>query len=129
MSLPRVNAVVVGSGAGGAVVAKELSTAGLRVVLLERGRLFQMRDATHDVLRSHYDNLGPLGFGPDLKSNPRTFRLTPDQPARLVYPNQPGYGRTAACVGGGTTAYGCMSWRFVEPGPSSKRRCARSSTM
>lgn len=114
MSQPRVNAVVVGSGAGGAVVAKELSEAGLRVVVLERGRLLQMQDATHDVLRSQYDNSGPLGFGPDLKSNPRTFRLTPGEPARLVYPNQHPYGRTAACVGGGTTSYGCMAWRFVE---------------
>ena len=37
MALPRVNAVVVGAGAGGGVVAKELSEAGLSVVLLERG--------------------------------------------------------------------------------------------
>ncbi|MFO1476196.1 MAG: NAD(P)-binding protein [Verrucomicrobiota bacterium] len=37
MSLKHVNAVVIGSGAGGGVVAKELSTAGLDVVLLERG--------------------------------------------------------------------------------------------
>ena len=36
MSLKRVNAVVVGAGAGGGVVAKELSEAGLSVVLLER---------------------------------------------------------------------------------------------
>ncbi len=114
MALKKVNAVVVGSGAGGGVVAKELSEAGLTVVLLERGRHYKMQDARHDVLRSQYDNTGPLGFGPDIKSNPRTFRLTPDEPARLIYPNQGSYGRTDAAVGGGTVAYGCMSWRFVE---------------
>ena len=38
MSLKHVNVVVIGSGAGGGVVAKELSEAGLDVVLLERGR-------------------------------------------------------------------------------------------
>src|SRR5207249_8688490 len=62
-------------------------------------------------------NSGPLGYGPDIKSNPRTFRLTPDEPARLVYANEgqygAPYGSTAAAVGGGTVAYGCMSWRFV----------------
>ncbi len=113
MALRKVNAVVVGSGAGGAVVAKELSEAGLTVVLLERGRQYKLEDAHHDVLRSQYDNSGPLGYGPDLKANPRTFRLSPDEPARTVYPNQHGYGRTDAAVGGGTVAYGCMAWRFV----------------
>jgi choline dehydrogenase-like flavoprotein len=37
MALKHVNAVVVGAGAGGGVVAKELSAAGLSVVLFERG--------------------------------------------------------------------------------------------
>src|SRR2546425_3540102 len=113
-SVRKVNAVIIGSGAGGAVVAKELSHAGLKVVLLERGRLFRMSEAHHDLLRSQYDNSGPLGYGPDIKANPRTFRLDPGETARIRFPNQGGYGRTAACVGGGTTAYGCMAWRFVE---------------
>lgn len=114
MSLPKVDAVIVGSGASGAVAAKVLTAAGLRVVVLERGRFFHMPDTTHDILRSQYDNSGALGFGPDLKKNPRTYRLTPDQKARLIFANQGGYGRTAAAVGGGTVCYGCMSWRFVE---------------
>ena len=37
MALKHVNAAIVGAGAGGGVVAKELSEAGLSVVLLERG--------------------------------------------------------------------------------------------
>ena len=99
------------------MVVKELSQAGLRVVMLERGKHYLPEDARHDVLRSQYYNSGPLGYGPDIKSNPRTFRLTPDEPARLVYANEgqygAPYGSTAAAVGGGTVAYGCMSWRFV----------------
>jgi flavin-dependent dehydrogenase len=39
MSLKHVNAVVVGAGTGGGIVAKELSEAGLSVVLLERSHL------------------------------------------------------------------------------------------
>ena len=38
MALPHVNAVIVGAGAGGGIVAKELAEAGLSVVLLERGQ-------------------------------------------------------------------------------------------
>ena len=40
----RADAVVVGSGAGGAVVAKELAEAGLSVIVLEEGAYFQRDD-------------------------------------------------------------------------------------
>ena len=39
-AMKRVNAVVVGAGAAGGIVAKELATAGLSVVLLERGKWY-----------------------------------------------------------------------------------------
>ena len=38
--MKRVDAVVIGAGAGGGIVAKELATSGLSVVLLERGRWY-----------------------------------------------------------------------------------------
>ena len=37
----RADVVVVGTGAGGAVVAKELAEGGLRVVMLEEGELLR----------------------------------------------------------------------------------------
>lgn len=40
----RANVVVVGSGAGGAVVAKELAERGLRVVVVEEGAYFTQED-------------------------------------------------------------------------------------
>lgn len=40
----RADAVVIGSGAGGAVVAKELAEAGLSVVVLEEGGHFTVKD-------------------------------------------------------------------------------------
>ena len=49
MALTRANAVIIGAGAGGGVVAKELSTAGMRVVLLERGKWHTAADCRKEV--------------------------------------------------------------------------------
>jgi choline dehydrogenase-like flavoprotein len=49
--MKRVNAVVAGAGAAGGVIAKELSTAGLSVVLLERGKWYTAYDCRKDELR------------------------------------------------------------------------------
>ena len=47
----EVDFVVVGSGAAGGVVAKELSTAGFRVVVLEQGPWRTERDFVHDEIK------------------------------------------------------------------------------
>ena len=46
-----VDFVVIGSGAAGGVVAKELSTAGFRVVVLEQGPYLREKDFTHDEVK------------------------------------------------------------------------------
>ena len=48
MKLPEVDAVIVGAGAAGGVVAHELSRGGLRVALLERGGYVDFGKAGHD---------------------------------------------------------------------------------
>jgi len=48
--MEQVDAVVVGAGAGGGIVAKELAVAGLRVMLLDRGPSFTASDFGHDEL-------------------------------------------------------------------------------
>ena len=50
--MKRVNAVIIGAGAAGGIVAKELSTAGLSVVLLERGKWYTSNDCRKDDLRN-----------------------------------------------------------------------------
>jgi choline dehydrogenase-like flavoprotein len=112
MALPHVNAVVVGAGAGGGVVAKELSVAGLTVVLLERGRWQTFYDHTDDELISQRTTVLGNAFGPDDERYRRVL-LAPDGSTRIVLPSEGGYNNVAACVGSGTVSYGAMAWRFM----------------
>ncbi len=113
MALKHVNAVVVGAGAGGGIVAKELAEAGLSVVLLERGGWVDFWDHDHDELISQRTT--PLGnaFGPDDERYRRVV-VGLDGTERIVLPSEGAYGNNAACVGSGTVSYGAMAWRFME---------------
>jgi choline dehydrogenase-like flavoprotein len=113
MTMPtHVNAVVVGAGAGGGIVAKELATAGLSVVLLERGRWQHFDDHDHDELISQRVTVLGNAFGPDDEGNPRVVRSGAGW--RTVLASDGIYGNNAACVGGGTLSYGAMAWRFSQ---------------
>jgi len=113
MALKHVNAVVVGAGAGGGVVAKELATAGLSVVLLERGRWYSAADCRKDDLFNQRTQVLGAKFGPDDERDPRVLV---DESGRemVVSPSDGGYSNNAACVGGGTFSYGAMAWRYME---------------
>jgi choline dehydrogenase-like flavoprotein len=111
MSLPRVNAVVIGAGAGGGVVAKELCEAGLRVALLERGRWYTANDCRKDDLRNQRTSVLGNNSGPDDERNPRVF-VDHEGNRHIVLPSEGGYSNNAACVGGGTLTYGAMAWRY-----------------
>ena len=101
----RVDFVVIGAGAAGGVMAKELSTAGFRVVVLEQGPYLKERDFKHDefgtVIRNALTN--------DPKRQPNTFRKTAADNAQV----RPAvtYGRM---VGGGTAHFTANYWRFHE---------------
>jgi choline dehydrogenase-like flavoprotein len=98
-----VDFVVVGAGAAGGVMAKELTTAGFRVVVLEQGPWRREKDFRHDevgvVVRG--------GMVNDPKKQPNTFRKTPADTAKV----QPavGYCKT---VGGGSVHFTANYWRF-----------------
>jgi choline dehydrogenase-like flavoprotein len=47
----QVDFVVIGAGAAGGVIAKELSTAGFQVVVLEQGPYLKEKDFDHDEIR------------------------------------------------------------------------------
>ena len=113
MALKHVNAVVIGAGAGGGVVAKELACAGLSVVLLERGKWYTAFDCRKDDLRNQRTTPLGCGFGPDDERYRRVV-VEADGREEIVKPSNWAYNNNAACVGGGTFSYGAMAWRFME---------------
>jgi choline dehydrogenase-like flavoprotein len=98
-----VDFVIVGSGAAGGIIAKELSTAGHTVVVLEQGPRLSERQFDHDefgtFMRGHNIN--------DPATQPHTFRRTPEDTAQrrqvLVY------GRL---VGGSNAHFTGNFWRM-----------------
>jgi choline dehydrogenase-like flavoprotein len=111
MALPKVNAVVIGAGAGGGIVANQLAQAGLQVVLLERGRNYSPWDCRKDDLRNQRTTILGNAFGPDDDREPRVV-VDRNGRARTIPPSDGAYSNNAACVGGGTLSYGAMAWRF-----------------
>jgi len=111
MALAHVNAVIVGAGAGGGVVAKELAEAGLSVVLLERGRWYTAADCRKDDLRNQRTSVLGNNSGPDDERNPRVA-VDAKGNERIVLPSEGAYSNNAACVGGGTFTYGAQAWRY-----------------
>ncbi|HTW49743.1 MAG TPA: GMC family oxidoreductase [Acidobacteriaceae bacterium] len=110
--MKRVNAVVVGAGAAGGIVAKELACAGLSVVLLERGRWYTANDCRKDDLRNQRVTVLGNAFGPEDEGNPRVW-VNAAGAAQTVLPSEGSYQNNAACVGGGTLSYGAQAWRFL----------------
>ena len=98
-----VDFVVVGSGAAGGVVARELARAGYSVVVLEQGPHLDKPDFTHDEFANFA--LSKLTANP--KTKPQTYRLTEADTAKeqtcLVY---------ATLVGGTSVHYAANFWRF-----------------
>ena len=112
MANKHVNAIVVGAGAGGGVVAKEMAIHGLSVVMFERGGWPIYDNHINDELISQRISVLDSAFGPDWKKNPRVV-LNEDGSKTIVYPGDGRYCPNAACVGSGTASYGAMGWRFM----------------
>ncbi|HEX9773490.1 MAG TPA: GMC family oxidoreductase [Steroidobacteraceae bacterium] len=103
-----VDFVVVGSGAAGGVLARELAQSGFDVVVMEQGPRFTAADFRHDEL-DYWFNGALLS---SLTDSPQTFRRTPNDaatPARdvpaAIY---------ARMVGGSSNHFTANYWRFHE---------------
>jgi len=101
-----VDFAIVGSGAAGGVIARELSRAGLSVVLLEQGPRMTPAQFEHDELKYWFLS----GITNDAVKNPQSFRNDPSKDAALAVLKPPlWYART---VGGTTVHYTANYWRF-----------------
>jgi choline dehydrogenase-like flavoprotein len=103
-----VDFVIVGSGAAGGVIARELARAGLSVVVLEQGKRFLPADFEHDELK--YWFIG--GIATDPVRNPQTFRRSAAEQAQRPLVRTPLW--YARGVGGTTLHYTANYWRFRE---------------
>ncbi len=98
MTAARWDAIIVGSGFGGAMVAHRLLAAGARVLMIERGDWVERGPAAWEPAASleltrHYDR---------------------EIPYRCVAGGYGGEIAGYACVGGPSVFYGCVSFRFRE---------------
>lgn len=100
-----VDFLIIGAGAAGGVMAKELSTAGFRVVVLEQGPYLKEKDYSHDELKYTYQP----GLTNDPKVQPITFRANENEAAHRLKAIE--YGRQ---VGGGSVHFTGNYWRFHE---------------
>ena len=103
-----VDFVVVGSGAAGGVMARELSRAGFDVLVLEQGPRFTAADFKHDELDYWFNNA--LLNSPE--SNPQTFRKTAQDKAERVHDFPSLW--YARMVGGSSNHFTANYWRFHE---------------
>jgi choline dehydrogenase-like flavoprotein len=103
----EVDFVVVGSGAAGGVMARELSRAGYSVVVLEAGPWLTEKDFHHDDLWGEVHRDRRLTNDPRLL--PQTLRSKDTDTAKRN--NWGEYGR---CVGGGSLHFSANYWRFPE---------------
>ncbi|MBI4473699.1 MAG: GMC family oxidoreductase [Acidobacteria bacterium] len=101
-----VDFLIIGSGAAGGVVAKELATNGFRIVVLEQGPYLTEKDfETHDELKNRFQS----ALTNDHRIQPNTFRKSESEKAQVGA--AVGYGR---CVGGGSVHFTGNYWRFRE---------------
>ncbi len=76
----KVDFVIVGSGAAGGVMARELSMAGFTIVVLEQGPHLKSEDFRHDEWAYMANN--ELTWGSQ-QAHPQTFRRSEDETAEL----------------------------------------------
>ncbi len=101
----EVDFVIVGAAAAGGVVARELSRAGFRIVVLEQGPHLNEADFKHD----EYAVSSLAALTNDWRVSPNTFRKSDTETA--VEKPAVQYGRV---VGGGSVHFTGNYWRFHE---------------
>lgn len=104
-----VDFVIIGSGASGGVLARELSTAGFDVVVLEQGPYRTAADFGHDEMKTFM--MGEMTSHPGW-SDPQTFRASADEVAVVPGGGGPPPALYARGVGGASVHFSGNYWRM-----------------
>lgn len=106
----EVDFVIIGSGASGGVIAKELSTQGFDVVVLEQGPYRTAQDFNHDEIAVNFMNelMNHPGW-----NDPQTFRASDKEVAEVAMRGPPP-ALYARGVGGSSVHFTANYWRFHE---------------
>lgn len=115
----RFDAIIVGLGAVGGIMAEQLTTAGLRVLAIEKGPDHSQSDFQVKQDEIRYYVRGSIVAG--VSVDPVTWRATERDEARVLPwsagplgTDEPLYGLPSIGTGGGTVHWGCASYRFRE---------------
>jgi gluconate 2-dehydrogenase alpha chain len=114
----NIDAIIVGLGASGGILAKQLTEAGLRVLALEKGNLYQPFD---EEFRFKHDELRywkRLAISPGMTTDPLTWR--PDEASDAIllpwalgsHKIGPLFLPPALGSGGGSIHWAAWAWRF-----------------
>lgn len=103
-----VDFAIVGSGAAGGTLARELAMAGHSVVLFERGPRHTQVSFEHDELKYWFQ----FGLMNDPKHQPQSFRTKPSEVAQPPPPGMLPPAWYAQTVGGSTTHFTANYWRL-----------------
>ena len=105
----EVDFVIIGSGASGGVLAKELSTAGFDVVVLEQGPYRTASDFSHDEMKVMIKN--EMTEHP-LWKDPQTFRQKASEKATVRQSGGPPPALYSRGVGGSSVHFTANYWRM-----------------
>ena len=117
--IERFDAIIVGLGSAGGILAEQLTKAGVRVLGLDKGADYTSDDFAikQDELRYYQRGaivsgvtVDPVTWRPDDKS---TARILPWS-AGALGSDEPLYGMPSIGIGGGTLHWGCAAYRFRE---------------
>ncbi|MGI9263241.1 MAG: GMC family oxidoreductase [Woeseiaceae bacterium] len=103
----EVDFVIIGSGAAGGIIAKELSTSGFSTVVLEQGKYRKTSEFTHDeikyFLNGEWFGAGPRESGMSFRENAEDEPQTGGQQDPALY---------AKTVGGSSVVFSAHFWRM-----------------
>ena len=102
----EVDFVIIGSGAAGGVIAKELSTNGFSVVVMEQGPYLRPFQFSHDEVENYFGE----GLDGRLQDHPHSFRASADQDAAPAFFMPSLF--YAKAVGGSTLHFAANYWRL-----------------